>query len=72
MSYGVDGYKTKKALREAVDGLGADEVAVFGTSIFGNETATTVAELGPSDVIVGPDVYNRRSWYATFDGKRIK
>lgn len=72
MSYGVDGFKTKKALREAVEGLGADEVAVYGTSMFGNETAQTVAELRPTDVIVGPDVYNKRSWYATFDGKRIK
>lgn len=65
MSYGtMRRFKTKKALREAVEAQGADTVQVFGTSMFGNETAETVADLKPSDVIVGPDVYTARSWYA--------
>jgi hypothetical protein len=68
MSYGTNRtFKSKEALREAVEAEGADNVTVFGTSIFGNETATTVeelADLGGSDVIVGPDVYNKRDWYA--------
>lgn len=78
MSYGTNRtFKTKKALREAVEAEGADNVTVFGTSMFGNEEAATVAELKPADVIVGPDVYNKRMWYANAvkgkDGKvRIK
>lgn len=81
MSYGTDRpFKSKKALREAVEAEGADKVGVFGTSMFGNETASTVEELADLDdaaVIVGPDVYNKRDWYANAyrgrDGKvRIK
>lgn len=81
MSYGTDrSFKTKKALREAVEAEGADKVGVFGTSMFGNENATTVEELADessTEVIVGPDVYSDRRWYANAvrgkDGKvRIK
>jgi hypothetical protein len=65
MSYGTERtFKSKKALKEAVEAEGAENVGVFGTSAFGNETATTVEELKSSDVIVGPDVYSKRSWYA--------
>jgi hypothetical protein len=65
MSYGtVRTFKTKKALKEAIAVEGPDRVAVFGTSIFGNETATSVSDLKDADVVVGPDVYNKRSWYA--------
>ena len=72
MSYGVSGYKTKKALKEAVAEKGAENIQVFGTSLFGNENATTVAELAqfPSAVIVGPDVYNKRDWYANVATKK--
>jgi len=70
MSYGVRGYKTKKALKEAIASHGADNVEVFGTSAFGNENACTVAQLRDSDVVVGPDVYHKRSWYA--NGKELK
>lgn len=71
MSYGVSGYKTKKALKEAVAEKGAENVGVFGTSMFGNENASTVAELaGTSAVIVGPDVYNKRDWYANVKVKK--
>lgn len=71
MSYGVRGFATKKALREAVVEHGAENIGVFGTSIFGNENASTVAELWPDDVIVGPDVYVRRKWYANWNGSKI-
>lgn len=68
MSYGTDRrFKSKKALREAVEAEGPEAVGVFGTSMFGNETAVTVAELAELDssaVIVGPDVYTDRRWYA--------
>ena len=78
MSYGTESrFKTKKALKEAVEAEGAENVTVFGTSAFGNETAETVAELKSSDVIVGPNVWSKRDWYANAvkgrDGKvRIK
>jgi hypothetical protein len=81
MSYGTHRpFRTKKALREAVERDGPEAVAVFGTSIFGNETATNVAELADMDssaVIVGPNVMMDRRWYANAvrgkDGKvRIK
>jgi hypothetical protein len=73
MSYGVSGFKTKKSLKDAIAQKGADQVEVFGTSMFGNEMATTVAELRDSDVIVGPDVYSKRSWYANGgELKRVK
>jgi predicted esterase YcpF (UPF0227 family) len=66
MSYGTNRtFKTKAELRRRVAEVGAENVGVFGTSLFGNETAETVADLaGTSAVIVGPDVYNRRNWYA--------
>jgi hypothetical protein len=69
MSYGTSRtFKSKKALREAVEAEGAENVGVFGTSIFGNETASNVAELADQDasaVIVGPNVYSDRRWYAS-------
>lgn len=65
MSYGTDRtFKTKKALKDRIAEVGADRVGVFGTSIFGNETAANVAELPDGAVIVGPNVYNDRKWYA--------
>lgn len=78
MSYGTHKvFKTKKALREAVETEGPEAVTVFGTSIFGDETALSVAGLKETDVIVGPNVYQDRRWYANAvrgkDGKiRIK
>lgn len=72
MSYGTDRtFKTKAELRRRVEEVGAENVGVFGTSLFGNETATTVAELADtSAVIVGPDVYSKRSWYANVKTKK--
>lgn len=66
MSYGtVETFKTKKALREAVADRGADAVTVFDTSAFNNRGTVTVASLADtSAVIVGPDVFSDRRWYA--------
>lgn len=69
MSFGiqpVNGKKilTKKALKEAVAELGAANVFVFDTAFTGGRGTIPASELRPSDVIVGPDVYNRRDWYA--------
>lgn len=65
MSYGTDRtFKSKKALRERIAEVGAERVGVFGTSMFGNEQAVNVAELRDGDVIVGPNVYSDRRWYA--------
>lgn len=78
MSYGTHRpFKTKKELREAVRDEGPEAVTVFGTSVFENENALNVGELKESDVIVGPNVFSDRRWYANAvrgrDGKvRIK
>lgn len=72
MSYGtVRRFRSKRELREAVRREGAEAIEVFGTSMFGDETARTVADLaGTSAVIVGPDVYQDRRWYANVIRKR--
>jgi hypothetical protein len=79
--YGTDRtFKSKKAFREFVAAEGAENVGVFDTSMFpkndGSKPATTVAELRPNrDMVVGPDVYSDRRWYATVkvgrDGKVV-
>lgn len=70
MSYGTwRTFKSKKALREAVEA--GEDPGVFGTSVFGNEQAERCSELADtSAVIVGPNVYNDRRWYATIARKR--
>lgn len=71
MSYGVSGFPTKKSLKDTVAEVGAENVSVFGTSLFGNEDASSVADLaGTSAVIVGPDVYSKRDWYASVKVKK--
>lgn len=66
MSYGtVSTFKSKKALKEAVATHGAENVRVFDTSAFNNKGTVSIAELADSSaVIVGPDVYSKRDWYA--------
>lgn len=75
MSFGLveqSTIKTKKALREAVQERGADNVMVFDTSGHGNRGTIPVSALRSSDVIVLPDVYRDRKWYANFrDGKIV-
>lgn len=73
MSYGtVKRFASKKALREAVEEFGAAAVRIKGTSAFGNENADTIADLAgdTAAVIVGPDVYNDRRWYANVKVKK--
>jgi len=56
MTMGVRGYRTKKALKEAV----GTPLRVVETSMFG-------AEFKPNgeNVVVGPDAYTARNWFAT-------
>lgn len=72
MSYGTFAtYASKKALKEDVEKRGAANVGVFGTSMFGDENAHTIADLADSgNVIVGPHVENNRKWYANAITKR--
>lgn len=59
-----DGFKTKKALKEA---LAADpsKVHFYGTSPF-TPFSGTVLDLQPGDSlqVVGPDPYTSRKWFA--------
>lgn len=67
MSFGtVMGFKSKKALADAVKSFGADAVFVFDTAMRPHNKGTVaVSELADtSAVIVGPDVYTDRRWYA--------
>lgn len=66
MSFGtVEPFKSKKALKDAVASRGADAVMVRDTSAFGNRGVIPVSALKiGTDVIVGPNVYNDRRWYA--------
>lgn len=73
MSFGTRRkFTSKKALTDAVKAEGAENILVFDTSAFDNKGTVTVASLvGTSAVIVGPDVYTDRRWYANVkrDGK---
>ena len=60
----VKPFATKGALREAVKVLGADNVEVYDTSAFRNRGTIKVSELRGADMIVGPDPYTKRNWYA--------
>lgn len=55
-------YPSKKSLREAV--AAGDHVSFEDTSGFSNRGTVTWELLSPSDVIVGPCPYTKRSWYA--------
>jgi hypothetical protein len=55
-------FKSKKALREA---LAANQVVrMTDTSAFSNKGTVEPDALSPIDVIVGPDPYNDRRWFA--------
>jgi hypothetical protein len=54
---------TKKALRELVRDA-PERVTFYDTAVFNNRGTVGVADLSPSDVIVGPDPHTKRSWYA--------
>ena len=71
MAIGPDGkkFRTKKALREAV---AANQSVVFiDTSAFNNRGTVRAADLRESDVVVGPDAYTQRSWYANVKQGRV-
>lgn len=61
--------KTKKALRDAL-ASGAD-VAFEDTSFVNNRGCLAPDQIGPSDVIVGPDAHNQRNWYANIRNGKV-
>lgn len=72
MSFGVVGQpKTKKELKAMLAEHGADGVQVFDTSGFNNRGTIPLTQLGSADVIVGPDVMTKRTWYANFRNGKI-
>jgi hypothetical protein len=65
MSYGTQRkFASKKALKDAV--AAGEEVTVFDTSLHAatREPVPVASLAGTSAVIVGPDVYTDRRWYA--------
>lgn len=78
MSFGLiikNKVKTKKALRDMVKEHGAENVFVHDTSLFKDSLGTLslvelYAKKGSVAVIVGPDVYNDRKWFANIDRKK--
>ncbi len=66
MSYGTTRtFKSKKALADAVKAEGADNIMVFDTSAFDNKGVVKLSTLvDTSASIVGPNVYEKRDWYA--------
>lgn len=52
---GVSGYRTKRDLKASI----GQPLQYVETSIFGSEFKPT-----GSNVVVGPDAYVKRSWYA--------
>lgn len=74
MSHGTEGtFASKKKFAEYVQANGAEAVFVVDTSAFiaPAEKRVTVASLaGTSAVIVGPDVYRDRRWYANVKRKK--
>jgi hypothetical protein len=67
---GVHKPATKKALRELVASA-PERVSFYDTSAFNNRGTVGVADLSPIDVIVGPDPYTKRSWYANVKSGKV-
>jgi len=69
MSQGVyEKFKSKKAFREAV--ANKKDATIQATSLFGDEYDGSIYDAPDSNfVIVGPDVYNNRKWYASVTKK---
>jgi hypothetical protein len=62
-------FKSKRSLAEA---LKAGEAVTFtDTSAFDNAGTLKAGQLFPTDVIVGPDPYRDRSWYANVKGGKV-
>lgn len=62
-------FKSKKALREAV--AAGESVIFYDTSAFNNRGNPSAAELSPIDVVVGPDPYTDRRWYANVKNGKV-
>lgn len=66
-------FATKSALRKAVQA--GEEVTFSDTTAFGGRGTVSAKDLNPSDVIVGPNPYEKRDWYAnikqTKNGLRV-
>lgn len=64
--------KTKKALKDAIAEHGADNVMVFDTSFHDNRGTFPISKCKSADVIVLPDVYTDRRFYANFVNGKVK
>jgi hypothetical protein len=64
-----ENFKSKKSLKEAV--ARGDKVFFTDTSAFGNRGTIGVADLRPSDMVVGPDPYKARNWYANVKNGKV-
>ena len=62
-------FRSKKALREAV--ARGDQVNFHDTSAFNNRGTLSAGDLKNSDMIVGPDPYRQRNWYANVKNGKV-
>lgn len=62
-------FQSKKAFREAV--ANGDSMIIYDTSAFNNLGHVSISELSPIDVIVGPDPYTARNWYANVKNGKV-
>lgn len=65
-----DNFKTKKALREAV--AAGERVFFYDTSAVNNKgIRSNTDDFVPADVIIGPDPYTARNWYANIRNGKV-
>lgn len=65
-------FPTKKSLREAIANPQQRPYVLFtDTSAFNNRGTVGVDGLSASDVIVGPDPYTARNWYANVKNGKV-
>jgi hypothetical protein len=62
-------FKSKKALKEAI--AAGQTVYFTDTSAFSNRGTIGVAELRAGDMVVGPDPYRQRNWYANIKNGKV-
>ena len=62
-------YPTKAALRRAV--IAGSYVIVRNTSGFETTYSQSIADLAPTDVIVGPCPYTNRRWFANIKNGKV-
>lgn len=69
-AFGENGkrFATKAALRRAVQA--GENVRFVDTTAFGGRGTVTAEDLDPGDVIIGPNPYERREWYANVKSTR--